>query len=176
MARDGDGLAILRKLLGRVPADSPWREQLDAALSGRVGVGLHLGVFVEPFLGAILDGRKTVESRFGLNRSPPFERVSVGDLILLKRSGGPVVGIARAGRSRSYRLHGDALEEIRKRYASELYAEKEEFWMARADKRFATLIEIDGAVEVETLVVGKRDRRGWVTYVESRQPCLELNG
>jgi hypothetical protein len=174
LARDGDGLAILRKLLVRVPAGSAWCERLDQALSGRACVGVHLGVFVEPFLGAILDGRKTIESRFGLNRSPPFKRVSAGDLILLKRSGGPVVGLALAGGSTYYHLERGMLEDIRAEFAPRLYAEDDEFWEARAEKRFATLIEIDDAVEVDDLAVDKRDRRGWVTYVECRQPCMDL--
>lgn len=174
MARECDGMAILRRVASSIPAGSPWRGRIGEALHGDGDVGVHLGVFIEPFLGAILDGRKTIESRFGVHRYAPFDRVQQGDLIFLKRSGGPVVGIALAGKTTFYELDSHTLGDIRERFADKICAEDDEFWEARAEKRFATLIEIDSVIAVDTLAVDKRDRRGWVTYVEGRQPCLPL--
>jgi hypothetical protein len=176
MARDGDGMAILRKAVSAMPTGSPWRARIREALQGGNKIGLHLGVFVEPFLEAILDGRKTIESRFGVHRCAPFDRVRAGDFILLKRSGGPVVGIAVAGGTAYYELDPETLEDIRERFAAQIFAEDDEFWVARADKRFATLIEIEDVTKIDTLSINKRDRRGWVTYMEGRQPCLALAG
>jgi ASC-1-like (ASCH) protein len=167
-------MAILKRAVSCVPKDSHWRERISEALRGDVDV--HLGVFVEPFLGAILDGRKTVESRFGVHRCAPFYRVQQGDLIFLKRSGGPVVGMALAGEATFYELNRVTLDDIRERFADRICAEDDEFWEARAEKRFATLIEIDEVTPIATLAIDKRDRRGWVTYVAGRQPCLALTG
>jgi ASC-1-like (ASCH) protein len=169
-------MAMLREAATRVPAGSPIGRRIDGVLKRRIPAGVHLGVFVEPFLEAILDGRKTVESRFALHRCPPFDRVQAGDVILLKRSGGPVVGIAVAGEARYYELDAEKLDSIRERYASKLYAEDDAFWDARSDKRFATLIDIDEVAPIATLEVRKRDRRGWVTYADAQQPCLALAG
>lgn len=169
-------MAILRRAATAMPAGSPWRERIREALRRDVDVGVHLGVFVEPFLGAILDGRKTIESRFGVHRCAPFDRVQSGDLIFLKRSGGPVVGIAVAGETTFYELDAGTLEDIRERFAGRICAEDDEFWEARAEKRFATLIVIDEVTAIDTLAIDKRDRRGWVTYVHGRQPCLALAG
>ena len=174
MARERDGMAILRRVEDSIPAGSHWRERISEALRGDVDVGIHLGVFVEPFLGAILDGRKTIESRFGVHRCAPFDRVQQGDLIFLKRSGGPVVGIALAGKATFYELDPDTLGDIRERFADKICAEDDEFWEVRAEKRFATLIEIDAVIAIDILSVDKRDRRGWVTYGNGRQPCLPL--
>lgn len=175
MARDNDGMAILKQAASNVPAGSRWHDRLRMVLKNERDVGIHLGVFVEPFLKAILDGRKTIESRFALNRTPPFDRVQAGDLILLKRSGGPVVGIALAGETNSFELDEGIMDSIRDRFAKQLFAEDDEFWSARAEKRYATLIEIDEVTSIETLNVEKRDRRGWVTYCEGRQECLSLS-
>ena len=174
MARDSDGLALLKVVSSRIPANSPVRDRIDEVLRKTVGTGVHLGIFVEPFLAAILDGRKTVESRFGVHRCAPFDRVSAGDVILLKRSGGPVVGVAFAGKARYFELDADKLEDIRERYAARIYAEDDEFWEARAEKRFATLIDIDEVATIETFEIDKRDRRGWVTYSTAQEPCLAL--
>ena len=176
MARDGKQLAILKKAAKCAPQDSTFRARLNAAIGGDMEVGVHLGVFVEPFLEAILDGRKTIESRFGVHRCTPFEKVQRGDIIMLKRSGGPVVGLALAGAASYYELTPDVLGDLRDRFAAQLYAEDDDFWAARADKRFASLIEIDDTVKIDTMSVDKRDRRGWVTYVDGRQPCLGLAG
>jgi hypothetical protein len=167
-------MAILRKAATCVPRNSPWSARLREVIGGNVEVGVHLGVFVEPFLAAILDGRKTIESRFGVHRCTPFERVQRGDIILLKRSGGPVVGLALAGEATYYELDTKILDDLRDRFATKLFAEDDEFWSARADKRFASLIEIDDTVKIDTMTVEKRDRRGWVTYVDGRKPCLAL--
>ena len=129
-------------------------------------------MFVEPFLSAVLDGRKTIESRFGVHRCAPYERVGPGDLILLKRSGGPVVGLALAGKTSFHILDPGALESIRERYARALHAEDDDFWEARVGKRYATLIAIDEAVKIDMVAVDKRDRRGWVTMEDVRSPCM----
>lgn len=164
-------MAILKKVASRVTSDSPVRQWILRVLKREVKAGVHLGVFVEPFLEAIFDGRKTVESRFGVRRYPPFDRVQAGDVILLKQSGGPVVGIAIAGEAHYYELDAAKLEDIRERYASSICAEDDEFWEARAEKRFATLINIDDVIKIDTIEIDKRDRRGWVTYTSVRQPC-----
>lgn len=174
MAQDRDGLAILRQAASRMPAGSVARERIRLALDHRTEAGVHLGVFVEPFLDAILEGRKTIESRFGIHRVAPFERVSAGDFILLKKSGGPIVGIAIAGEASYFRLDAETLGEIRSRFAAQIYAEDDEFWERRASKRFATLIEIDEVFKIETFEIDKRDRRGWITYSVGRGPCLAL--
>ena len=169
-------MAILRRAAATVPAGSPVCERVREVLCSDGGATVHLGVFVEPFLEAILDGRKTVESRFGVHRCAPFDRVQAGDVILLKRSGGPVVGIAVAGEARFYELDPGILDGIRERYAASIYAEDDDFWTARAEKRFATLIDIEDVAKIPTLEVDKRDRRGWVTYGDGRQPCLAIAG
>lgn len=136
------------------------------------GVGVHLAVFVEPYLSAVLDGRKTMESRFGLTRQPPYDCVDDGDIILLKRSGGPVVGLAEAGATKSYTLSPGVLANLRDRYAEQLFACDEDFWTARCEKNYATLIEIRDTVELDDVTIPKRDRRGWVTYSRKNESSL----
>lgn len=153
--------------------NSPWRRRLMSILhENEDAVGVHVAVFVEPYLSAVLDGRKTMESRFGLTRQPPYDCVDDGDIILLKRSGGPVVGLAEAGAARSYALSPQVLASLRKRFAEQLFACDENFWAARSAKNYATLIEIRDTVEVENITIPKRDRRGWVTYARKNNRAL----
>lgn len=156
---------MLERMVRHIPAKSVWHDRIGKLLDDSPGrVGVHLAVFVEPFLGAILDGRKTIESRFALHRCAPYHQIESGDVILLKRSGGPVVGVARAGRPDYFQLGPGDLDQIRLEHAKELFAVDDEFWSSRADKRYATLIGLEDTARIDDMRVEKRDRRGWVAF------------
>lgn len=169
-----------------ITATGPLLDVLDARLSGepfwcrrleRVEQGtarVHLAIFHEPFLSLLLAGKKTVESRFSVNRVAPFGFVACDDLILLKRSTGPIVGIALAGDPGFYELDPDSWATIRRRFAAAICAPDNAFWAARAHARYATLIPIKAAVAFAPFPITKRDRRGWVLLPPplSCQECL----
>lgn len=155
-----------------VARDRVWGSLLGAPGSKLPLCGIHLAVFVEPFLGYVLDGSKTVESRFSANRCAPFGRVHRGDVLLLKRSGGPVVGIARVRAVWSYHLGGSSWKVIRERFAEALRAQAPEFWEQRRQASYATLMSIDRVLELKPVQWEKRDRRGWVVIRSGGQPSL----
>jgi hypothetical protein len=70
---------------------------------------LHLAVFREPYLSFIMDGRKRIETRFAKRPCPPFEGVAEGDVVILKPSGGKIVGIFEVERVWFYRLDPKSL-------------------------------------------------------------------
>src|SRR5882757_5711201 len=86
--------ALLRQLQGKI-ADTPLFTTYDGILENTLTNGIHLAVFVEPYLSFVLEGKKTVESRFSVNRHAPYEQVRSGDLIVLKKSSGPICGVCR---------------------------------------------------------------------------------
>src|SRR5262245_51208695 len=102
-----------KKALAALSGDEAWRERVQQVLSG-TGPRVHLAIFVEPFLDFVLSGKKTVESRFSVNRCPPYEHVSRGDIVLLKRASGPVVGACIVSAVWSYRLDRGSWAEIRR--------------------------------------------------------------
>jgi hypothetical protein len=137
---------------------------------------VHLAVFVEPFLGYVLDGSKTVESRFSVTRCPPFGRVRSGDVVILKRTGGPVVGLARVTAVWSYCLDPDSWRTIRETFARALRAQDPEFWESRRRASYATLMMLDQVSSIEPIQWRKADRRGWVVVESGEQPSLfEVN-
>lgn len=140
-----------------------WRTYLEEHIANNwAGARLHVAVFVEPFLSDVLAGRKTVESRFTTRRTPPFSSVSIGDVILLKASGGPIVGVCRVDAVWYYRLTAKSWAEIRERFARAMCAEDPAFWDSRQNRSFATLIRLSDVVAVDPLTYPKHDRRGWV--------------
>jgi hypothetical protein len=140
--------------------NSFWDDYLDEVICSPVGV--HLAVLVEPYLSFILNGTKTIESRFSINRCAPFGSVHEGDIVLLKRSSGPVVGLCRVSSVWNFRLEPKTWSEIRKEFAEALCAQDPIFWDERKGASYATLMKIDNVLEIPPLRVNKRDRRGWV--------------
>ena len=52
----------------------------------------HLAILAPGWIEPILDGTKTIESRFTKVRCAPYGKVHAGDLVYMKESGGPVKG------------------------------------------------------------------------------------
>ena len=151
--------------------DEVWGSILGAPGSETPDCGVHLAVVVEPYLTYFLDGTKTVESRFSSKRCVPFGCVKSGDAVLLKRAGGPVVGIALVQAVWSYRLDEESWKQIRQRFSSPLRARDDEFWNRRRAASFATLMAVQHVSALEPVEWDKRDRRGWVVL----QRALEAN-
>jgi hypothetical protein len=125
-------------------------------------VTFHLAILVEPYLQFILDGKKTVESRFSANRCPPYGAVKKGDIILLKRSGGPIVGLCQVADVWFYHLDPESWKFIKDKFAKAICAQGTAFWEERETASYATLMRIEQVQTIEPVNFTKRDRRGWV--------------
>lgn len=161
-------------LLLAVQHDSFWKGYLNQTLPpNEPPFSIHLAVFVEPYLQDVLDRRKTVESRFSTRRCAPYDRVRKGDVILLKKSSGPIVGLCKVSNAWSYALEKGSWREIRREYAAALCAQDPKFWAQRKDASFVTLMRIGDVLPIEPIMIEKRDRRGWVVLQSaSRQLSL----
>jgi hypothetical protein len=134
-------------------------------------IALHLAVFAEPYLSFVLDGSKTVESRFSARAIAPHGRVAEGDVILLKAVGKPIVGWCRAGTVWDYELDPSSWTEIEDRFSAPLRVQ-DGFWEARRAAQFATLIEVKDVNVAAPTRIDKRDRRGWVVLADRVQGRL----
>jgi len=156
-------MALWSDLVTAVHGDPFWEDYLvGTAERAPIEFAVHLGVYVEPFLGYLLEGRKTMESRFSRRRVAPYRQVQAGDVLLLKRSGGPITGLCRIAEAWFYHLDRISLSEIRTQYAAALCAQDPTFWETRRSASFATLMRVDQVRSIEPLSYAKRDRRCWV--------------
>lgn len=120
----------------------------------------HLAVFTPTLLAAIIAGRKTVETRLARDRRPPFGRVAVGDRIWLKRSGGPIVGVATVAWVRT-------LAEATPNQIAALFhdypgiAADTAYQLAKQDARFATVIGLGDVRPIAPVRLPGRARSGW---------------
>jgi hypothetical protein len=151
--------ALLNALLDATE-DSGWCKTL-ASLANHRDRLLHVAVMHEPYLSLLLEGTKTVESRFSVKRIQPFGRVQAGDVLALKRQSGPVVGLALVADARFYELTPALFHELRSEYEIQLAATEDEFWRERERAGFASLIEVRNPYPLDGIQLKKRDRRGW---------------
>ena len=120
-----------------------WRRHLEElSASTPSAYSVHLAVLLEPYLGFILEGSKTVESRFSKNRIAPFKMVERGDVVLLKRSAARAIsGVCLVSNVWFYQLDVNTWRQIRDEFTSALRAEDPSFWEQRKSAHFATLDE-----------------------------------
>lgn len=155
-----DPIVALRKF---VASDSLWNPKLKDLAKRIDYISIHIAVFVEPYLTYVLNGRKSIESRFSRNKTPPFKSAFPGDVVLLKLSSGPVVGIAEISSSTFYELEPRVISELKRRFSSGLCAEHDpQFWEKRKSHSYATLITFCDIRKINPVLIDKRDRRGWV--------------
>lgn len=153
---------IIEELNGSVSENEFWKNYLDCLSNQKDALfSIHLAIFVEPFLKYVLTGKKTIETRFSAVRCAPFEQVRGGDVVLLKKSGGNIIGICQIRSAWFYRLEKDSWSDIKK-FAGEICAESPEFWEQRKKASYATLMRVQNVHSILPIKVAKRDRRGWV--------------
>ena len=153
-----------------------WKRHLEGlSASTPSSFSIHLAVLLEPYLRFILEGSKTVESRFSKNRIAPFKLVDRGDVVLLKRSAAKAIsGVCLVSNVWFYQLDLNTWSQIRDEFTSALRAEDPSFWQQRKSAQFATLMKISQVQALPPIEVPKRDRRGWVVLCARQPTTLNL--
>ena len=101
---------------------------------------VHVAVIRKPHLERILSGEKTIESRIGMTRRAPFGRVSVGERLYLKESGGPVRATAVVARVLCEDgLTPERVEELAREFTERICATPA-YWEEKLTARCATLL------------------------------------
>jgi len=129
----------------------------------------HLAIMRKPAIEAILNGTKTIESRFSKRKIPPFGVISVGDLVYIKPPGEEIIGQFKAKKIIFYEgLVEKDLEDIFKEYGRHMeVGDKVEDVRYRQEKKqsfYGTLIFISRSERFITppVKIKKKDLRGWM--------------
>jgi hypothetical protein len=154
---------ILHQIAAAADTYDDWK-RLELFNGGASEAGLHIACMVEPYLGYILEGKKTIESRFSKPLIPPYQRVATGDVVLLKA--GAIAASFRVASIGFIELNGREFNRLIVDYSDAVCADGQ-FWETRADKRYATLLGITDVRRLTPLKVNKRDRRGWMVLRDS---------
>ncbi len=124
----------------------------------------HLAIFKKGLGEMILNGEKTIESRFSKTRMAPFEVVSVGDQVYIKVSGREIIGQFSVKKVISFEgLDEGDLAQIKQFYGQDIAAD-EGFWQRHQNAKYGTLIFVGATNRFITspIRVPKKDQRAWM--------------
>lgn len=129
-------------------------------------VNYHLVILKKPYLDMIINGGKTVESRFIKTRRSPFGSVRAGDRLFLKASSGPVCATATAGAVKNFEnLTPQRMLELERQY-NHLIIGSDVYWRTRADCQCGFLVWLKDVLPIEPVRINKKDWRAWVILTE----------
>ena len=122
----------------------------------------HLAILRQPFFDMVLNREKTIESRWSMNKIAPYNKVNVGDEILLKLTGHPVTATAKVQDVKYYELTPEIVEDIRIKYGKQIGTDKFEDWGSTLQKKYCTLIWLEDVKTIKPLEVPRSNGAGWI--------------
>ena len=128
----------------------------------------HLVILKKPYLDAIIDGSKTVESRLLKGKVSPFGRVEPGDKLFFKQSSGTVRAVATAAAVKSFEnLTPAKIAGIKSKYNKYILG-SDEYWDSKSDSSFCVLVRIESVEEIKPVWIDKKDWRAWVVLTKEK--------
>jgi ASC-1-like (ASCH) protein len=128
----------------------------------------HLAILKKPYLDAVLNGQKTIESRLYKLKTAPVGNIAPGDIIIFKQSCGPIRAFAHAGRVMQVENPTKAeLTALYRKYDRYVMAGRNH-WLAKHPLRYALLIWLKRVTPVAPFDIDKTDRRSWVILQNGR--------
>ncbi len=125
------------------------------------GKRIHLGIFSEPYLTYMLDGKKTIESRFSKNKILPYHNINEDDIVIVKKSSGSVVAYFTIKKVLFFDLTVTSIIDIKNKYSKGLQVD-DSFWNSKKNSRYATLIFIDKLVKLPAFNINKKGMQTWL--------------
>lgn len=138
--------------------DSFWSDYVMTYPNAKI----HIAILNKRYLDLILNLEKTAESRFSSDRRAPYKCITTGDVVLLKKVGGPICGIARAKQTWFYELTHSIFWTIRNNFGSRLNISDTNLWERYRQASYATIIQFDNVRRIAPITYQKRDQRAWV--------------
>ena len=122
---------------------------------------IYLGIFCEPYLTYMLEGKKTIESRFSKNKIIPYNQITKDDIVIVKKSSGNVLAYFKIKEVLFFDLNTISIEEIKSKYNKQLCVD-ETFWISKKNSNYATLIIIDNLFKLNPFHINKKGMQTWI--------------
>ena len=122
----------------------------------------HLAILRQTFLNMILSGEKTIESRWSMHKIAPYNKLSIGDEILLKETSKDVIATAKVKDFKYFELTPKIADEIKQKYDKEIGVYKFENWENYRNKKYCTLIWLENVEKVKPFKVKRSNGAGWI--------------
>lgn len=123
----------------------------------------HLAIMDKNTIEKILNGTKTIETRFSKNRITPYNKVKKDELVYLKESGGDILAVFKIGKVLFFKdLTGDKILEIKNKYNKFINA-PDSYFAYKKDCEYGTLIFITNPKPITPITIFKKNRLAFLT-------------
>ena len=133
----------------------------------------HLAVYNkhsygDDYIALMLDGKKTIDSKFTYRKTAPYKQLSIGDVIYFKESSGPIRGRVTVTEVTNQELQGpDQVMDFLAPHYIKLGIKNDahllKVWQMHAEKRYVCQWHMSRPEYISHPVsILKRDRRIWV--------------
>lgn len=126
----------------------------------------RLAIFTQPWLDLILNGKKTIDSRLTKVQCAPYGKISAGDVVYMKESGGLVKGQFIASKVETYvNLTPEILRKINTQYHQEIFVDLglkglKKKW---SNSKYATLIHVSNVIVYQKpFPYPRKGRTAWI--------------
>ena len=124
---------------------------------------VHVAIMDKETINKILNGSKTIESRFSKNKITPYQKVSIGDTIYLKETGKDIIATFLVDRVVYFdNITPDIMKVIREKYGKFINA-SDDYWNLKNDTNYGTLIYIKNPISIKPIKFNKKGRAGFVS-------------
>lgn len=122
----------------------------------------HLAVFSPDLIEKVFKGRKSLDIRLSKRAIAPYEQVKRGDKVLIKKSGGKVIGEAEVNNVLYFKnLTPQRLKVLQRKYQQRSMT-SDRFWQDRRSVKYGTVIFLKEVKRyLSAIKIVKRDRCGW---------------
>lgn len=123
----------------------------------------HLAIFQEPYLSFIFSHKKTIESRWSINKIAPYNKIKKGDRIFLKLTSKPILGEAYVDKVIFFdNLCPSEVKEIMEKYKEGLQL-NDSYYDVKQKSRYATLIWLTDIIKYdEPIAIQKNNQLSWI--------------
>lgn len=134
-------------------------------------------LFGRDYIASMLNGERTLGSKFRTNRTAPYQKLHNGDYVYLKESSGPIRGRVRVSNVHNKELSGpEEVMAFLANHSAEIGITSEaqlmDIWRHNAASRYVCYWTMESPETVRHPVfIHKSDRRAWVV---DYQPSEEV--
>ena len=107
----------------------------------------------------MINGQKTIESRFSKNKIIPYQKINKNDIVLIKKSGEPIIGYFTIQKILFFNLKETSIEKLKEKYQK---CVQEIFWQEKKLSNYATLIKIEKIHLLKPFFISKKGMQSWI--------------
>ena len=129
----------------------------------------HLAIMSKQLqlLPKILQGEKTIESRWYKTRKAPFNKIKVGDIVYFKDSGAPVTIKSLVKKVIQFdNLSEQRIYDLLHEYEKELGINADEYYNSIKNKKYGIIIYLDKVEQINPFQIDKKgfgNQSSWIT-------------